>query len=83
MFHHPDSDINTIYVTKEEIVLIPQKNDGRWTIFAVNDKEGVEDESLNPFLAISLICNKSEREGVIVHMSKPSIEKEKAWEQHG
>ncbi len=72
----PDSDNNTFYVTEDDIVLIPQKNEFRWTIFALCDKVRVEVESLNLFLATSLTCNELQIECLIMVIPKPSIEEE-------
>ncbi len=79
VFNHPDCDNKTVYVSNEDIVFIPQKKDGEWTIFAVCDEDNVEDESLTPFLAISLICEKQQSEGVIVKMPEPGSAEEKVW----
>ncbi len=54
VFDLPDSDNNTFYVGENEITKKGGR-DGGWTIYGVCDVDGVEDEKLNPFLAILLI----------------------------
>ncbi len=54
VFDIPDADIDTCYMDKNEIAWV-QGRDGGWTIYGVCGVDGVEDEKLTPFLAISLI----------------------------
>ncbi len=77
VFNHPDCDNKTFYVSDEDIVFIPQKNDGGWTISAVCDEDHVKNESLTPYLAISLICEKQQSEGMILKIPEPGSEEEK------
>ncbi len=60
-------------------MFISRKNRG-WKIFAVCDDKDVEDESLSPYLTISLIREKPQREGVIVKMPDPGSQEEKYGE---
>ncbi len=41
------------------------------------DVEGVKDEQLTPFLAISLIQMKQQKEGIVVEMPEPGSKQEK------
>ncbi len=59
--------------------MLSQKKDGEWTIFADCDKEGVDNNFLTPFLAISLIFKQLQQEGVIVEMLGPGSKEEKVW----
>ncbi len=79
VFNHLDCNNKTFYISNEDVVLIPWKKDGGWTIFAVHNEEDVEDESLTPFLAISLIHEKQQSEGLVVKMPEPGSEEEKIW----
>ncbi len=75
VFDLPDADNNTFYIGENEIAC----RDGGWTTFGVCDVDGVEDEKLTPFFAISLICLKQQREGVVVEMPESGSEEEKVW----
>ncbi len=70
VFDLPDADNNTLNEGENEISWV-QGRDGGWTIFGVCDVDGVEDEKLTPFLAISLIRLKQQKEGVVVEMPEP------------
>ncbi len=39
----------------------------------------MEDEKLTPFLAISLIRQKQQKEGVVIEMPMPGSDEEKVW----
>ena len=78
VFDLPDADNNTFYVGENEIVWERGRNGG-WTIYGVCDVDGVEDEKLTPFLAISLIRLKKQREGIVVEMPEPGSNEEKVW----
>ncbi len=41
--------------------------------------DGVEDEKLTPFLAISLIWLKKQKEGIVIEMPVPGSKEEKVW----
>ncbi len=76
-----DADNNTFYFGKNEIALV-QGRDVGWTIFGVCDIEGVKDEKLTPFLAISLLWLKQHSEGVLFEMPEPGNKEEKVWGSH-
>ena len=78
VFDLPDADNNTFYVGENEIVW-ERGRDGGWTIYGVCDVEGVEDEKLTPFLAILLIRQKQQKEGIVIEMPAPSSNEEKVW----
>ncbi len=78
VFDLPDGDNNTFYVREKEIAWV-QGWDGGWTIFGVWDVDGVKDKKLTPFLAISLIWLKQQKEGIVVKMPEPGSEEEKVW----
>ncbi len=61
VFDLPHADNNTFYVRENEIAWV-WGQDGGWTIFGVCDVVGVEEEKLTPFLAISLIWLKQQKE---------------------
>ncbi len=65
------SNDNTFYMTGDNIVFISQKRDDGWTVFAVYDKEAVED-----FSNISNLF-KLQHVEVIEEMLEPSSEEEK------
>ncbi len=54
VFNSPDADSNNFYVDINEIRYVWGR-DCCWTIFGVCDMEGVDDEKLTPFVAITLI----------------------------
>ncbi len=78
VFDMPDADNNSFYVSKNEMAWV-QGRDGGWTIFGVCGVDGVEDEKLTPFLAISLMSLKQQKEGVVVEMPELGSKKEKVW----
>ncbi len=78
-FDLPDADNNTFYVGENEIAW-ERGWDGGWTIFGVCDADGVEDEKLTPFLSISLIRLKQQKEGAVVEMPEPGSKEEKVWD---
>ncbi len=78
VFDLPDADDNIFYVGKSEIAWV-QGRDGGWTIFGVCDVEGVEYEQLTPFIAISLIRLKQQKEGIVIEMPEPGSKEEKVW----
>ncbi len=79
MFDLPNVDNNIFYIGENETAWV-WGWDGGWAIFGVYDIEGVEDEKLTPFLAISFIWLKHQREGIIVEMPEPSSKEEKVWD---
>ncbi len=78
VFDLPDSDNNTFYVGENEIAWECGR-DGGWTIYGVCDVDGVDDEKLTPFLAISLIWLKKQKEGIVIEMPVPGSKEEKVW----
>ena len=78
VFDLPDADNNTFYVGENEIAQ-ELGWDGGWTIFGVCGVDGVEDENLTPFSAISLIQLKKQKEGIIIEMPVPGSKDEKVW----
>ncbi len=78
VFDLPDADNNIFYVGEDEIVW-KHGWDGGWTIYGVCNVEGVEDEKLTPFLAILLIQQKQEKEGIIIEMPAPGSDEKKVW----
>ncbi len=60
VFDLPDADNNTFYVGENEIAW-ERGQDGDWTVYGVCDIDGVEDEKLTPFLAISLLGETAEK----------------------
>ncbi len=75
-FALPDADINTFYVGENDIEWVKGR-DGGWNIYGVCDVEGVEDAKLSPFLALSSIQQKQQREGILVKKSEPCSKEEK------
>ncbi len=55
------------YVGKEEIARVWGK-DGGWIIFSACNVDSVDDEKLTPFLATSLICEKQQKQGIVVEI---------------
>ncbi len=78
MFDLPNADNNTFYVGENKIAWV-QGGDGGWTIFGVYGVDGVENEKLTPFSAISLISQKPQKEGIVIEMTEPGSEEEKVW----
>ncbi len=78
VFDLPNANNNTFYIGKDEIVW-EHGRDGGWTIYGVCNVEGVEDENLTPFLAILLIWQKQQKEGIVIEMPAPGSDKEKVW----
>ncbi len=76
MFDLPNAYNNTFYVGENKIAWV-QGQDGGWTIFGVCNVDGVEDEKLTHLLAISLIRQKLQKEGIVIEMPEPSSEEEK------
>ncbi len=78
MFDLPDADNNSFYICKDEIDWV-QGTDGGWTIFGMCDVEGIEDENLPLFLAVLLIWQKQQKEGMMIEMSESGSKDEKIW----
>ncbi len=74
----PVANNNTFYVIKNEIGWVQGRDEG-WTIFWVCDVEGVEDEKLNPFVAILLVSLTQQKAGVVVEMPEHGSNEEKVW----
>ncbi len=72
VFGHSDCNNKTSHLSKD-------KKDGAWSIFASCNDEDVVDQSLTLFLAISLIQEKMQGEGVMVKMPQLCSEEEKVW----
>ncbi len=77
VFDLPDADKNTFYVGENEIAW-EQGWDGGWTIYGVCNVDRVKDKKLT-FLAILLIRQKQQKEGIVIEMPDPGSNEEKVW----
>ncbi len=67
VFDLPNADNNIFYVGENEIAW-EQGQDGGWTIYGVCNVDRLEDEKRTPFLAILLIRQKQQKEGIVTEM---------------
>ncbi len=78
VFYLADADNNTVHVGENEIAW-KQGQDGGWTIYGVCNVDGVEDKKLTPLLAILLIRQTQQKEGIVIEMPGPGSNEEKVW----
>ena len=68
-----ENDIDRIYVIREEDIVWCQGKDGGWTIFGQCEDPLVEEDKITPFLAVTLICNTVQTEGIQILHPDPGL----------
>ncbi len=62
-----DDDIDCLYLIQEEDIVWCHGRDGGWTIFGQCEDPEIEEDKIMPFLAITLICDTVQAEGIRIH----------------
>ncbi len=67
-----NDDIDCLYFIRKEDIMWCHDRDGGWTIFGQCEDPGIEEDKITPFLAVTLICDTVQAEGIKIHMPEPN-----------